>query len=248
MPAWPSFARFVAGRPVVVLITALAVRYFHVIDRWQAQVGAQARAEVDALQARIRPHFLFNSMNMIASLLRRDPEVAERAVLDLSDLFRAALGAGEGTSTLAEEVRLVEQYLAIDNCDWERGCGWMVQPEPLRGPCRCRACVQPWWGNACCTAVPAAAAPPCAEWSRRRRAAGAVRKPRCRPTTGVHGAGHAKRRSATASVRLGRGATPGLNDGNMTASSDSRDAGEGGGDAMKVVIATTIRWRESACG
>ena len=100
--------------PMVALITALALRYFYVIDRWQAQVGAQARAEADALQARIRPHFLFNSMNMIASLLRRDPEVAERAVLDLSDLFRAALGAGEGNSSLAEEVRLAERYLAIE--------------------------------------------------------------------------------------------------------------------------------------
>lgn len=113
--SWPTFWRFVGGSAAVVtLITALALRYFYVIDRWQAQVGAHARAEADALQARIRPHFLFNSMNMIASLLRRDPEVAERAVLDLSDLFRAALGAGEGQSTLADEVRLAEQYMAIE--------------------------------------------------------------------------------------------------------------------------------------
>ena len=107
--------RFIGGSATIVaLLTALALRYFYVIDRWQAQVGAHARAEVDALQARIRPHFLFNSMNMIASLLRRDPAVAERAVLDLSDLFRAALGAGEGDSTLAEEVRLGERYLSIE--------------------------------------------------------------------------------------------------------------------------------------
>jgi len=113
--SWPSSLRFVTGSAgVVTLITALALRYFYIIDRWQAQVGAHARAEADALQARIRPHFLFNSMNMIASLLSRDPEVAERAVLDLSDLFRAALGAGEGASSLAEEVRLAEQYLAIE--------------------------------------------------------------------------------------------------------------------------------------
>jgi two-component system sensor histidine kinase AlgZ len=112
---WPGFWRFVAGSATVVaLLTALALRYFYVIDRWQAQVGAHARAEADALQARIRPHFLFNSMNMIATLLRRDPEVAERAVLNLSDLFRAALGAGEGNSSLAEEVRLAEHYLAIE--------------------------------------------------------------------------------------------------------------------------------------
>ena len=53
-------------------------------------------------------------MNTIASLVRSDPAVAERAVLDLSDLFRAALGAGEGDSTLAEEVELAERYLAIE--------------------------------------------------------------------------------------------------------------------------------------
>ncbi len=113
--AWPGFWRFVGGScAVVALITALALRYFYVIDGWRAQVNASARAQADALQARIRPHFLFNSMNMIAGLLRRDPAVAERAVLDLSDLFRAALGAGEGDSSLAEEVRLAEQYLAIE--------------------------------------------------------------------------------------------------------------------------------------
>jgi two-component system sensor histidine kinase AlgZ len=107
--------RFTGGSAgVVALISALALRYFYVIDRWQAQVGAHARAEADALQARIRPHFLFNSMNMIATLLRRDPDVAERAVLDLSDLFRAALGAGGGDSSLAEEVRLAGHYLGIE--------------------------------------------------------------------------------------------------------------------------------------
>ncbi len=114
-PALPDFGRFVGGSAAAVgLLTAIALRYFYVIDRWQAQVAAQARAEADALQARIRPHFLFNSMNMIATLLRRDPLVAERAVLDLSDLFRAALGAGDGASTLAGEVALAEQYLSIE--------------------------------------------------------------------------------------------------------------------------------------
>ena len=59
-----------------MLIVALALRHFYVSDRWAAQVEANARAEADALQARIRPHFLFNSMNLIAGLLRRDPAVA----------------------------------------------------------------------------------------------------------------------------------------------------------------------------
>jgi two-component system sensor histidine kinase AlgZ len=90
------------------------LRYLFVIDGWQAQVRASSRAEADALQARIKPHFLFNSMNTIAGLVRRDPVVAERAVLDLSDLFRAALDAGESNSSLAEEVELAERYLAIE--------------------------------------------------------------------------------------------------------------------------------------
>ena len=122
--------RFVGGSSAIaVLMTASVLRYFYVSDRWAAQVNASARAEADALQARIRPHFLFNSMNLIASLVRRDPVVAEQAVLDLSDLFRAALGVGEGESTLAQEVELAERYLSIESLrlgdrlqvEWRRG-------------------------------------------------------------------------------------------------------------------------------
>ena len=115
-PVDVGFWRFVSGSAVIaVLITAFTLRYFYVSDRWVAQLNANARAEADALQARIRPHFLFNSMNLIASLVRRDPVVAERAVLDLSDLFRAALGASEGDSTLAQEVELARRYLSIES-------------------------------------------------------------------------------------------------------------------------------------
>ncbi len=106
------FAASVAA--LAVLIAALALRYFYVREQWQAQVQAQAKAQVDALQARIRPHFLFNSMNTIASLVRRDPDTAERVVEDLSELFRAALGSERDASTLAEELHLAERYLAIE--------------------------------------------------------------------------------------------------------------------------------------
>lgn len=115
VPAGVSARRFALGSAAITaLIVAIVLRYLYAVDGWQAQVRASARAEADALQARIRPHFLFNSMNTIAGLVRRDPVVAERAVLDLSDLFRAALGAGEGESTLAEEVELAERYLSIE--------------------------------------------------------------------------------------------------------------------------------------
>lgn len=111
-----DFWRFISGSAAIaVLITAFLLRYFYVSDRWAAQLNANARAEADALQARIRPHFLFNSMNLIATLVRRDPVVAERAVLDLSDLFRAALGAGEGDSSLTQEVELAKRYLSIES-------------------------------------------------------------------------------------------------------------------------------------
>lgn len=115
VPADVSIQRFAAGSAAITLVVvATALPYLYAIDAWRAQVRASARAEADALQARIRPHFLFNSMNTIASLVRQDPQRAERAVLDLSDLFRAALGAGDQPSTLAEEVALAERYLAIE--------------------------------------------------------------------------------------------------------------------------------------
>ena len=106
---------FVGGcAAVAALIGGAALRYFYVQQQWRRQVQAQARAEVQALQARIRPHFLFNSMNTIASLVRSNPLTAEKAIVDLSDLFRAALGAGQGESTLEEELLLCERYLAIE--------------------------------------------------------------------------------------------------------------------------------------
>jgi len=115
IPAKVGVAQFASGSAAIAaLITAIVLRYLFAVDGWQAQVRASARAEADALQARIKPHFLFNSMNTIAGLVRHDPVVAERAVLDLSDLFRAALGAGEADSSLREEVQLAERYLAIE--------------------------------------------------------------------------------------------------------------------------------------
>jgi two-component system, LytTR family, sensor histidine kinase AlgZ len=135
---------------IAALITAVVLRYLFVIDGWQAQVRASSRAEADALQARIKPHFLFNSMNTIAGLVRHDPIVAERAVLDLSDLFRAALGAGESDSSLREEVELAERYLAIEalrlgtrlQVAWQR-----VEPLPWTLPLP-RLILQPLLENA----------------------------------------------------------------------------------------------------
>jgi two-component system sensor histidine kinase AlgZ len=107
--------RFVIANAVIcALIAAALLRYLYVLEQWRERVRAAAKAQVDALQARIRPHFLFNSMNTIASLIRTRPADAERTVEDLSDLFRAALGADDRPGTLGEELDLVSRYLDIE--------------------------------------------------------------------------------------------------------------------------------------
>lgn len=109
-----SVARFTLTNGVVVaLIGAAVLRYFYVLAQWRARLAAVSRAQVQALQARIRPHFLFNSMNTVAALVRVDPGGAERTVEDLADLFRAAL-ASDSEGTLGEELALVDRYLDIE--------------------------------------------------------------------------------------------------------------------------------------
>jgi two-component system sensor histidine kinase AlgZ len=97
-----------------LVITGLALRYFYVAHEWQRNVEMQARARVHALQARIRPHFLFNSMNTIASLTRSDPALAEQAVQDLADLFRANLSEKRNTITLEQELEVARIYQRIE--------------------------------------------------------------------------------------------------------------------------------------
>lgn len=97
------------------LLGAAMLRYFYVLAQWQARLSAVTRAQVEALQARIRPHFLFNSMNTVAALIRVNPAAAERTVEDLSELFRAALGQHDtGDDTVGDELALLERYLAIE--------------------------------------------------------------------------------------------------------------------------------------
>ena len=100
---------------IAALLGAAILRYFYVAAQWRLRLAAVTRAQVEALQARIRPHFLFNSMNTVAALIPVDPAAAERTVEDLAELFRAALGQHEqGDGTLGEELALVERYLAIE--------------------------------------------------------------------------------------------------------------------------------------
>jgi two-component system sensor histidine kinase AlgZ len=87
--------------------------YFELRDR--AFSPALAEARLQALQARIRPHFLFNCLNAVLLLVRRDPRRAESALEDMADLFRNVMAVGRELVTLAEEIALTRQYLQLED-------------------------------------------------------------------------------------------------------------------------------------
>ncbi len=99
---------------ISAIVSALALRYFYVQHQWRRRIESEAEARFQALQSRIRPHFLFNCMNTIASLTRRQPALAEQSIEDLADLFRASLQDIHHTSTLADEISLCQRYLRIE--------------------------------------------------------------------------------------------------------------------------------------
>jgi two-component system sensor histidine kinase AlgZ len=94
------------------LLTAFVAAYF--FWRRRAYSPALADARLQALQARIRPHFLFNSLNAVLSLIRRDPKRAEEALEDLAELFRALMQDNRRLTTLADELALCRQYLSLE--------------------------------------------------------------------------------------------------------------------------------------
>lgn len=100
---------------IAAAVGAAFLRYLWVTARWQAGERARSQARVRALQARIRPHFLFNTLNSIAALVPGHPREAERAIEDLSDLFRGSLREADRPVPLDEELDLVRKYLDIES-------------------------------------------------------------------------------------------------------------------------------------
>jgi two-component system sensor histidine kinase AlgZ len=96
------------------IVIALFMRYLYVASEWRRSIVLEAQARIGALQALIRPHFLFNSMNTIASLTRSNPRQAEEAVEDLSDLLRATLSSPRDLSSLQQELEIAETYERIE--------------------------------------------------------------------------------------------------------------------------------------
>lgn len=95
-----------------LLITAFVLAYFHLRSR--ALSPALTEARLQALQARIRPHFLFNSITAVLSLIRSDPKRAEHALENMADLFRVVMADNQQLSTLEREVELCREYLELE--------------------------------------------------------------------------------------------------------------------------------------
>lgn len=116
---------------IVLVVGWLALAAFQ--NHWRVrQLAVRAKqAELAALQARVRPHFLFNTLNTGAALVHHRPDEAEHLLLDLADLFRAALG-GPREVPLTEEIALIERYLEIESLRFrERLRVHWTRPEPM---------------------------------------------------------------------------------------------------------------------
>ncbi|MDN5864505.1 MAG: histidine kinase [Gammaproteobacteria bacterium] len=99
---------------VAVIVDGLILRYLYVTAEWRERVRREAASRLEALTARIRPHFLFNTLNTAAALAADKPEETERTLEDLSELFRANLAERGPCVRLGEELELVRRYLAIE--------------------------------------------------------------------------------------------------------------------------------------
>ena len=127
-----------ALRPVVLAMAATVVLLGYFELRARAFSPAQAEARLAALNARIRPHFLFNTLNAVLSLIRARPQQAEAALESLSDLFRAAMRDPGEMISLADEIALGKQYFELERLrlgerlavDWEIGAVSMNLPIP----------------------------------------------------------------------------------------------------------------------
>ncbi|MES1941294.1 sensory transduction protein kinase AlgZ [Salinisphaera sp. T5B8] len=101
---------------ICAVVSALALRYFWLRSAWQNHAQAEVRARLEALQARIEPHFLFNSLNSVAALIAVRPDDAETALEDLAVLLRARLSEqGPAEVALDEEMTLVDAYVGIES-------------------------------------------------------------------------------------------------------------------------------------
>lgn len=113
---WPRWETpmLVHSTLIGTIVMLLGLRYLFVSHQAQMDAKLEQEARMQALQSRIRPHFLFNSMNSIASLTRSDPPRAEAALQDLADLFRVLLADARKLVPISAEQEISRQYLEIE--------------------------------------------------------------------------------------------------------------------------------------
>ncbi|MCC5871139.1 MAG: sensor histidine kinase [Gammaproteobacteria bacterium] len=110
----PDWSLVLRTTLVGAILAGMLLRYLVVQQQLRGREQSELRLRLQALQSRIRPHFLFNSMNIIASLIETDPRTAERVVEDLSELFRASLNEAGNQVSLQQELDLCERYVRIE--------------------------------------------------------------------------------------------------------------------------------------
>ena len=109
--AWSRVLRMgIAG----ILVLFILMRAFAVLDVLQQRSQSESQARILALQMRINPHFLFNSLNTISELTATLPAQAEQAIESLSMLFRASLENAQTQHTLEQEITLCQRYLDLE--------------------------------------------------------------------------------------------------------------------------------------
>ena len=115
-----------------ILLGAFCLRYLYMREQWMNQQYSELNARIQAMQARIHPHFLFNSLNSVVSLIAIDPDKAENMLISLSRLFRASFQELKLVN-LAEEIDLCQQYLSIEKMRLgERlQVEWNIQATPI---------------------------------------------------------------------------------------------------------------------
>lgn len=127
-PDWYGYFH-VKNLSVSLVVNALTLRYLLGIHELQQRTVSEERARMQALKSRIRPHFVFNSLNIIASLTRSSPAKAEHAIEDMADLFRIMLSETENLVPVHKEVETAQKYIALEqlrldsrlNVNWDSG-------------------------------------------------------------------------------------------------------------------------------
>ncbi|HEC11952.1 MAG TPA: sensor histidine kinase [Acidiferrobacteraceae bacterium] len=130
-PEWYLYYH-VQNFTIAAIVDALALRYFLARHQFKQSAHTEERTRMELLKYRIRPHFLFNSMNIIASLTQHAPDKAEAAIEDMADLFRLMLDESKNLVPLVTEVAVAKKYLALEKLRLENrlSVNWQVGDIP----------------------------------------------------------------------------------------------------------------------